>query len=84
MGRLVSAILIESKLVDSLNLERELHVEIGSSFNGRNLKSMSLISDVVERPEDMDVNFISTRRTPVDDFPFFNLVRFPEPPTRVV
>lgn len=49
MGRLISDVLIESRLVDhliSLNLMEDVTVDVGKPLNKRNLKSMSLINKV--------------------------------------
>lgn len=53
LGRLISAVLIESGLVDhliSLNLMEDVTVDVGKPLNTKNLKSMGLIDKVRVKP----------------------------------
>ncbi|KAI5437565.1 hypothetical protein KIW84_023614 [Lathyrus oleraceus] len=64
LGRLISDILVESKLVaklEEMNFCEDLYTEMDKSFNRRNLKNMLMISYGVD-PVDLDWEFVSTRR----------------------
>ncbi|CAI8615961.1 unnamed protein product [Vicia faba] len=72
MGRIISEIRVKRKLVESLVLSKELAIEIGKPLDGRNLKNMALISEVVVIPDALDMNSISSRILDLADFPDFN------------
>ena len=73
LGMLIFDILVESRLVaklEEMNFRVDLYTNMGKSLNGRNLKNMLMITDVVN-PVGMDREFFSTRRVEIDDFPLF-------------
>lgn len=43
---------------------------MGKSFNGRNLKNMFMIIKIMD-PKGMDMEFVSSKRIEIDDFPLF-------------
>lgn len=56
LGGMISGILVESKLeakLEEMQFRDDLYINVGKSFNGRNLKNMLMIKDVV-KPEGMD------------------------------
>lgn len=66
--------LFESKIVQTLIdicLTKEVDIDIGKTFNGRNLKNMSLINVVIDPSEALDRNIVSSRRIPIEDYPIF-------------
>ncbi|XP_058752247.1 uncharacterized protein LOC131625404 [Vicia villosa] len=72
LGRLISDILTESGLIDSLleaGAVQDLEATCGSTVTTHTLKKMKLITSVTSPPR--VVNEIRTRRTPVDDFQLF-------------
>lgn len=58
MGKLISNILVESKILESLVLSKKLEVEIGISLDARNLKNMTLIKEVIVLPDALDMNYV--------------------------
>lgn len=74
LGSLIFDILFESKLVQTLievGLTKEVEFHIGNTFNGRNLKNISLISFVIDPSETMDRKIVASIRIPIDDYPLF-------------
>lgn len=72
--RLMSNVLFERKLVKNLidiGFTKEVGIEIGKTFNGKNLKNMSLITVVTDPSKDMDKNVVSSRIIPIEDYPIF-------------
>lgn len=75
LGRLLSYILMENKLIDSLTeaqITKELEPQVGRMSNARSLKSMGLISELTSNPAEVSKEAISNRRIPLEDFPIFN------------
>lgn len=69
--------LFERKLVETLielNITKEVDIDVGKVFNGRNMKNMSLTSIVIDPSEVLDRNTISSRRILIDDYPIFTKV----------
>ncbi|XP_058750455.1 uncharacterized protein LOC131623463 [Vicia villosa] len=69
LGRLISDILTESALIDSLReagAVQDLAATCGSTLTAHTLKKMKLITSVTSQPR--VVNEIMNRRIPVDDF----------------
>lgn len=54
-----------------VRLTKEVKFDVGKTFNGRNLKNMSLITIVIDPSETLDSNTISSRRFPITDHPIF-------------
>lgn len=64
----------KSKLVQTmidLGLTKEVDIDIGKVFNGKNMKNMSLISLVIDPSEPLDRNAVAYKRISVDDYPIF-------------
>lgn len=81
LGRLISDILFESKLVHKLietSMIKEVNLGIRKNFKGHNLKNMFFISSVVNPLESLDKASISSRRIPVVDYPLFSKEEFKE------
>lgn len=55
-------------------MTKELVTNGGKIFNRRNFKNMSLISEVIYPSEVLDMDEISSRRIPIDDYPIFTKV----------
>ncbi|KAI5427428.1 hypothetical protein KIW84_032735 [Lathyrus oleraceus] len=73
LGRLISNILLKSKLVarlEEMSIRDDLYTNVGKLFNGRNLKNMLMITDVVN-PSVLNRESISTRRVEIYDFSLF-------------
>lgn len=82
IGRLIPDVLVESKLVETLqrlNVTKVIVTNVGKIFNKRNLKNMYLISKVIDPLEVMDMDEISSRRVSIDDYPIFTKMDPPEP-----
>lgn len=47
---------------------KEVDFVIGKLFNGHTLKNMSLITNVVDPSELLDMTYVDSRRIPVDDY----------------
>ncbi|XP_050876619.1 uncharacterized protein LOC127080334 [Lathyrus oleraceus] len=80
LGRLILDILVERNLVaklEEMNFRDDLYTYVGKSFNGRNLKSMLMIKDIVNLDR-MDKEFVSSKRVEVYDFPLFTKQDLPE------
>lgn len=72
LGRLISYVLFESKLVLTLidvGLTKEVDIDIRKTFKGKNLKNISLITDVPDPSESLKRNFVVSRRIHIDDYP---------------
>lgn len=52
-------------------MTKEVDIEIGKTFNGKNLKNMSLITVVTDPSEAMDRNDVASKRIPIEDYPIF-------------
>lgn len=75
LGRLISDILFESKLVQKLmdaGMTKEVDFVIGKDFNGHTLKNMSLIINDVNPSELLGMTYVGSRRIPVDDYLIFS------------
>lgn len=75
MGRLISDILFERKLVKKLidtGMTKEFDFVIGKHFSGHTLKNMSIIKTVVNSPELLDRASVSSRSMPMDNYPLFS------------
>lgn len=75
LGKLISHILFESKMVQKLmdaRMTKEDDFIIGKNFNGHTLKNMSLITHVVNLSELLDRTAVGSRRILVDDYPLFS------------
>lgn len=69
MGRLISYVLFERKLVQTLidvGLTKEVNIDIRRVFNEKNLKNISLISSVIDPSESLDKNAVASKRMPVE------------------
>lgn len=64
--------------LQELNLNKEIVTDVGKIFNGRNLKNMSLIYEVIDPLEVLDRDAISSRRIAIDDYPLFTKLDPPE------
>lgn len=74
LGRLISDIIFESKLVHTLievSLTKEVEADMGKTFNRRNLKNMSLITTISDPYKIMGRKIISSRIIPIDGYPIF-------------
>lgn len=81
MGRLISDIISESKLVQKLmevGLTKEVEFYVRKTFSGRNLKNMSLIIVVIHPSETLDRNTVASRRIPIIDYHIFTKEDPPE------
>ncbi|CAI8597961.1 unnamed protein product [Vicia faba] len=67
MGRLITNILIESLLVEALNLAQKMEVMIGRPLDGKDLLDMEIISEDTILPKDLDEESISNRRIVASD-----------------
>lgn len=67
IGRLISKILVESKLMESLILPKELEVEIGISPDRRNRKNTALIHEIIVLPIALDMTFVIFKRLIIED-----------------
>lgn len=52
-------------------MRKEFKINIGKTFNGRNLKNMSLITTVSNPSETLDMKTVASRRIPIADYPLF-------------
>lgn len=76
LGRLISNILMESKLIDSLNeaqITKELEPQVGRMFNARSLKNMGLISELTSNLGCLSKEDISNKRIPLENFTIFTM-----------
>lgn len=74
LGILIFDILFESKLVQTMmevGLTKEVEIDVGMTFDGRNLKNMSLITAVINPSETLDRNTVASRRIPITDYLIF-------------
>lgn len=74
LGRLISYVLFESKLGQTLidlGLTKEVDIKIGKAFNGKNLKNVPLIYSITDPSKALYKNAVVSRRIPVDDYPIF-------------
>ncbi|CAI8598494.1 unnamed protein product [Vicia faba] len=78
LDRLISDVLFENRLVESLqdqnqdhSLDEELVTSDGKSFNGRNLKNMTLTYVVIDPREALDTSAICFMRNIVVNYPLF-------------
>lgn len=74
MGRIISDILTENRLIEYLSEAQqliELETCVGKTFNAKNLKKMKIINHIKKDPTKVVKEAISTRRIPMDDFPMF-------------
>lgn len=76
---MISDILVESMvaMLEEMKFRDDLYTYVGNSFNGRNLKNMLTIKDVMN-PEGMNMEFVSSRRVGIDDFHLFTKQDPPE------
>lgn len=68
LGRLISDILMESKLIDSLTeaqITKGLEPRVGKMFNVGSLKKMGIISELTSPPTEIPKEDISNRRIPL-------------------
>lgn len=62
LGRLISDILMESKLIDSLTearITKKMEPKVGRMFNAKSLKNMGLISELTRNPTETPKEAIS-------------------------
>ncbi|KAI5419977.1 hypothetical protein KIW84_043955 [Lathyrus oleraceus] len=74
LRRLISDILMESKLIDSLTgaqKTKELISQVGKVFNSRSLKNMGIIYELKRNLAEVSKEVISIRRILVEDFLIF-------------
>lgn len=74
MGNLIFDVLVERKLMETLqnlNMTKEIVVDVRNIFNGRNMKNMSLIFEVIDPIEFLDRDALSFKRIAIDDYPIF-------------
>lgn len=74
LGRLISDVLFERKLVHTLidvGLTKEVDIDIGKAFNRKNLKNMYLITVVIDTLEALDKSSLASKRMHVEDYPIF-------------
>ncbi|XP_058726436.1 uncharacterized protein LOC131597781 [Vicia villosa] len=74
LGRLISDILIEHRLIEHLTETQQtdvLEAIAGKSFNTKNLKKMKIIETIKKDPALTTKEVITTRRIPLKDFPTF-------------
>lgn len=75
LGRLISYILVERKLIDSLTddqFSKGMQHMPGRMFNAKGLKNMGIITDVITPPAEIPKEIIHNRRIPLEDFPIFS------------
>ena len=75
LGRLISDILTENKLIDHLTEAQEistLEATVGKQLNAKNLKKMKIIENIKKEPSVTSFETISSRRIPLDNFPMFS------------
>ena len=75
LGRLISDILIENKLIDHLTEAQEistLEATVGKQLNAKNLKKMKIIENIKKEPSVTSFATIISKRIPLDDFPMFS------------
>lgn len=75
MGRLISYILFESKLVKKLvdaGMTKEVYFVIGKHFSRHTLKNMSIIKHVVNPSTILDRTSVGSRSMTVNDYPLFS------------
>lgn len=75
LGRLISNILMESQLIDSLidyQFSNGKTPLVGRMLNTKGMKNMGIITDVIIPPAKMPKEVIHNRRIPLEDFPIFS------------
>ena len=75
LGRLISDILTENKLIDHLTEAQEinsLEATVGKQLNAKNLKKMKIIENIKKEPSVTSFATISSRRILLDNFPMFS------------
>ena len=75
LGRLISDILTENKLIDHLTEAQEissLEATAGKPLNAKNLKKMKIIENIRKEPNVISFATITSRRISLDDFPMFS------------
>src|ERR1044072_8297238 len=76
LGRLISAILVENGIIEHLREEEALNsIDLtqgfGDTFNGKNLKEMEVIKDILTEPPSETEEIILKRRHITNDLPPF-------------
>lgn len=75
LGRLISYILMESKLIDSLTeaqITKELKPHVRNMFNARSLKNMGIIYELKRNPAEVSKEVISNIRIHLEYFPILS------------
>lgn len=74
LGRPISNILMESKLIDSLTeaqFIKELEPQVRNVFNAKSMKSVGIISEVKIKPTEIPKEDMSNIMIPLEDFSIF-------------
>lgn len=74
LGRLISNVLFKGRLVQTLidvGLTKEVDFDIGKTYNGKNMKNMSLKTVVTDLLEALDRNVIASIRVPIENYIIF-------------
>ena len=77
LGRLISDILTENKLIEHLTEAQEistLEATVGKPLNAKNLKKMKIIENIKKEPTIASHEVITSRRIPLKDFPLFSKI----------
>lgn len=75
LGRMISNILMDRKLIDSLTndpFSKCMQPLAGKMFNTKGLKNMGVIIDVISHPAEISKEVIHNRRIPLEYFPIFS------------
>lgn len=75
LGRLISDILMESKLIESLikdQITKRLEPLVREMLNANGQKNMGIIPELISPPAKIPKGDIYNRRIPLEDFPIFS------------
>ncbi|XP_058785266.1 uncharacterized protein LOC131660126 [Vicia villosa] len=81
LGRLISDILTENRLVEHLTETQQtdvLEAIAGKPFNAKNLKKMKIIEAIKKDTSFTTKEVITTKRVPLDNFPLFSAYTTPD------
>lgn len=75
LGRLVSDILMESKLIDSLiedQITKGIEPQVSKMFNSKGMKNIRIIPEVISLPDEIPKEDVYNKRVPLEYFLIFS------------